>query len=99
MLHNMTIRLIHADQLETIYLCHGITCQSGVIWDHWGQKVIFTKIVMMSSRPLTYVLRSHVNLGSFEFLGTPTVSAAFLVLLSSFWQHTRRPPFLFTPPP
>ena len=50
----MTIRLMHVDQLETLYLCYGVKCQSGVIcygvkcqsgviWGHWGQKVIFTK--------------------------------------------------------
>ena len=42
MLDSMTIRLIHVDQLETLYLCYGVICQSGVIWGHWGQKVIFT---------------------------------------------------------
>ena len=38
----MTIRLIHVHQLETVYLCYGVKCQSGVILGHWGQKVIFT---------------------------------------------------------
>ena len=42
MLHSMTIRLIQVDQFETLYLCYGVICQSGVIWGHWGQKVIFT---------------------------------------------------------
>ena len=41
-LHSMTIRLIYVHQLETVYLCYGVTCQSGAIWGHWGQKVIFT---------------------------------------------------------
>ena len=45
MLHSMTIRLIHVDELVTVYVCHGVTCQSGVIWGHWGQKVIFTKML------------------------------------------------------
>ena len=39
----MTIGLIHADQLETVYLFYGVTCQSGVICGQWGQKVIFTE--------------------------------------------------------
>ena len=43
MLHSMAIRLIHVDQIETLYLCYGVKCQSGLIWGHWGQKVIFTK--------------------------------------------------------
>ena len=43
MLHSMTIRLIHVDQLETLYLCYGVKCQFGVIWGHWGQNVKFTK--------------------------------------------------------
>ena len=46
MLHSMTIRLTHVDKLETLYLCYGFKCQSGVIWGHWGQKVIFTKNVL-----------------------------------------------------
>ena len=65
MLHSITMRIIHVDQLETLYQCYGVTCHSGVIWGHWGQKVIFTKNViirivgpqdsymMMSSRPST----------------------------------------------
>ena len=31
MLHSMTIRLIRLHQLETLYLCCGVKCQSGVI--------------------------------------------------------------------
>ena len=42
MLHSMTIRLIQIDQLKTFYICYWVKCQSGVIWRHWGQKVIFT---------------------------------------------------------
>ena len=48
MLQSMTIKLIHIDQLENLYLCCGVTCQSGgvtgqtgVIWDHWSQKSHF----------------------------------------------------------
>ena len=43
MLQSMTMRLIQVDKLETLYLCYGVKCQSGVIWGHWNQKVIFTK--------------------------------------------------------
>ena len=43
MLHSMITRLIHVGQLETLYLCYWVKCQSGVIWGHWGKKVIFTK--------------------------------------------------------
>ena len=43
MLQSMTIRLIQVDQLETLCLCYDSKCQSGFIWGHWGQKVIFTK--------------------------------------------------------
>ena len=39
----MTIRLIHVHQLKTLYLYCGVKCQSGVIWGHRGQKIIFTK--------------------------------------------------------
>ena len=34
MLHSMAIRLIQVDQLEMLYLCYGVKCQSGVIWGH-----------------------------------------------------------------
>ena len=49
MLHSMTIRLIHVHLLETLYLCYGVKCHSGVIWGHWGQKFIFTKKCYNSS--------------------------------------------------
>ena len=29
MLHSMTIRLIHVDQLETLYLCYGVNVNLG----------------------------------------------------------------------
>ena len=44
MLHSMTIRLIYVHQLETLYLCYGVKCQSGVIWGHWSQKVNFISL-------------------------------------------------------
>ena len=43
MLQSMTIRVMYVDQLETLYLCYGVKCQSRVIWGHWGQMVIYTK--------------------------------------------------------
>ena len=50
MLHSMTIGLIHVDQLETLVPdCYGVKCQSGVIWGHWGRKVICTKECYNSS--------------------------------------------------
>ena len=85
MLHSMTIRLIQVDQFETLYLCYGVICQSGVIWGHWGQKVIFTinaitrpcyiawpwdSYRLISLRPSTYVMGSYVNLGSFGDTGS-----------------------------
>ena len=84
MLQSMTIRLISVDQLETLYLCYGVKCQSRVIWGHWGQKVVFDKkcynssvlhymTMLISLRPSTYVMGSNVNLGSFGVTGA-TVS-------------------------
>ena len=84
MLHSMTIRLIHVDQLETLLWLYVVKCQSGVIWGHWGQKVIWTKnaitrpcytvwpqdlYMFISLRPATYVMGSNVNLGSFGVIG------------------------------
>ena len=89
MLHSMTIRLIHVDQLETFYPCSGVKCQPGVIWGHRGQKVIFTKnalirpcymawplisYMFISLRHCTYVMGSNVNLGSF---GVTVVKRSF----------------------
>ena len=48
-LHSMTIGLIHVDQLETLVWLYGVKCQSGVIWGHWGRKVICTKECYNSS--------------------------------------------------
>ena len=79
MLHSMAIRLIHVDQLEMLYLCYGVKCQSGVIWGHRGQNIVFTQNVLTppiysvysynlckfcSLGPSTIVLGSEFNLGS-----------------------------------
>ena len=34
----MTIRLIHVYQLESVYLCYGVKCQSRVIFGSLGSK-------------------------------------------------------------
>ena len=48
MLHSMTERLIiHVHQLETLYLCCGVIVNPGLFWGHRGQKVIFTKNVII----------------------------------------------------
>ena len=60
MLHSMAIRLIHVDQLEMLYLCYGVKCQSGVIWGHRGQNIVFcTK--QCSKCFSSYGLRSMVT--------------------------------------
>ena len=50
----MTIRLIQVDQLETLYLCYGVNCQTGVIWGHRGQKVIFSKIANFATEYMVF---------------------------------------------
>ena len=79
MLHSLAIRLIRVHQLVTLFLFHGAKCQSGVIWGHWGRKVIFAKNALtrpwyiawpydsymsISLRPSIFVSGSNVNLGS-----------------------------------
>ena len=60
--HSMTIRLIHVHQLESVYLCYGMKCQSGVIWGHWGQKVIFTQNAINSANLHSMTIRLiHVH--------------------------------------
>ena len=41
----MTVRLMHINHLENLYIYFGVKCQFGVIWGHWGPKVIFTKML------------------------------------------------------
>ena len=84
MLHSMTIRLIQVDQLETLYLCYGVICQSGVIWGHSGQtfdfhlkcnnssifhSVFMLLIQMHKLETLNLFWGSKVNLGSFGVIG------------------------------
>ena len=84
MLHSMTMRLIHVDQLETFFLCYGVACQSGIIWGHWGQNVIFTKnalspseyiaftcdlCICISLTPSTKVISLKIHPGSFGVTG------------------------------
>ena len=60
MLHSMAIRLIHVDQLEMLYLCYGVKCQSGVIWGHRGQNIVFAQNnVQNASPPTDYVAWSR----------------------------------------
>ena len=61
MLRSMAIGLTHVDQLETLYLWYGVKCQSGVIWGHWGQKVIFIKCYNSSMLPSMTVRLIHVD--------------------------------------
>ena len=60
MLHSMTIRLIHVHQLETLYLYHGVKYQPGVIWGHRGQKVIFSKMLLLLQNTWYYQLCNKV---------------------------------------
>ena len=79
MLHSLAIRLICVHQLVTLFLFYGVKCQSGVIWGHWGRKVIFAENALtrpwyiawpydsymsISLRPSIFVSGSNVNLGS-----------------------------------
>ena len=41
--HGLVMRLIHIDQLDTLYKSYGSRNSPGVTWGHRGQKVIFTK--------------------------------------------------------
>ena len=67
MLHSMTIRLIQVDQLQTLYLCYGVKCQSGVVWGHRGQKFIFTKYAI--TRPCyTWPYKTHTCTSPWDLL-------------------------------
>ena len=84
MLHSMTIRFIHDDHIQTLYLCYGVMYQSGVIWGHRSQKVIFSKkasspskyvamtcdlCICISLTPATKVLSLKIHSGSFGVTG------------------------------
>ena len=49
------MELMHTRQLDTLYKSYGSRNSAGVIWGHWGQKVIFTKNVVS---PLDYMVWS-----------------------------------------
>ena len=59
MLQSMTIRLIHVDQLETLYLCYGVKYESRVIWGHCGQKVVFNKNTITRPCYISWPLKTH----------------------------------------
>ena len=44
------MRLMHIDQLDTLYKSYQIKISSGVTWGHRSQKVIFTKKRYFSNR-------------------------------------------------
>ena len=67
-LRYMAIRLIHVDQLETLYLCYGVKCQSGVIWGHWGQKVIFTKNAITRPCYIARLSKTHTCWSAWDLL-------------------------------
>ena len=50
----MAMGLIHIDQLDTLYQCHGLGNSPGVTWGHRGQKVIFTKNAISPSEYAWY---------------------------------------------
>ena len=53
-------KVIHVDQLEMLYLCYGVKCQSGVIWGHRGQNIVFAQNnVQNASPPTDYVAWSR----------------------------------------
>ena len=56
MLHGMVIGPIHVDQLVTLYLCYGITWQSGVTL-----ATVVKRVDQLET--LNYVMESHVNVG------------------------------------
>ena len=61
MLRSLALRLIHVDQLETLYLWHGVKCQSAVIWGH-GVKRSFSQKCYNSSKLHSMTIRlKHVD--------------------------------------
>ena len=75
----------HVAQLETLYLYYGVKCQSGVIWGHWDQEVIFTKnaitrpcyiaqqwhsYMLINLRPSTYIMGQMSIWGHLGSLGS-----------------------------
>ena len=67
----MVRRLMHNNQLETLYKSYGSSNSAGVIWGHWGQEVSFTKMLFL----LQIILYNH---------GTHAYSSA-TYLLQKLW--------------
>ena len=62
----MTIRLIHVDQLETLYLCYWVKWQSGVIWDTGA--TVFRSVYRSSSFFLITLPAQPQGIVSYSFL-------------------------------
>ena len=59
MLHSMAIRLIHVDQLVTVYVCYGLTCQSGLIAVTGVKSSLLPKMFLLLQNKYHYLL--HVT--------------------------------------
>ena len=80
----MVMRLMHIDQLDTLYKSYQVKNSSGVSWGHRGQKVIFTKnaisptdymewicdsCIFIRQIPSTEVIGLKIHPGSFGVTG------------------------------
>ena len=87
---------MYIDQLNTLYKSYRSSNSVGVIWGHWGQKVIFTKNVisptdympwscdssiLISYKPSTKVIGLEIQPGSFGVTG---VKRSFLTKIIFF---------------
>ena len=86
-LHGMVMWLIYIYQLDTLYKSYRFKNSPGVIWGHWGQKVIFTKIaisptdymvwlcdscIFINWIPSTKIIGLKIHPGSFGVTGVNT---------------------------
>ena len=76
--------MIYVHQLETVYLCKGVKCQSGVIWGHWGQEVIFTRNAIISSMLHSMTIRLMAYL-TIEGASTILVYGKHFFLYNFLW--------------
>ena len=85
-LDSMIIRLKHMHQLETLY--YKVKCQSGVIWGHWGQQVIFNK--MLNLNTLHSMTRKPIHEHELETYLQYGVKGQSVVILVSSWGQSGR---------
>ena len=78
----MVLWLMHINQLDTPYKSYRLKFDYGVIWGHWGQKVIFTKNAISPTDYMVWSCVMHIYQ-----LDTPYKSYRLKFIFGVIWGH------------